>query len=678
MMILRSYIYFPLFPLLATLSPLAATAQTQPEAGRSHLEIGISPSTIFSRPVGDQTSIRGSVPCSESYAAGSNVNLSMLGWGAWVFPAEEGETPLLRALRFSAGFDDISTGFISDPTVRVDAFDNITGNYTEVETEQHVDYALKYLRAALEAELALASDLHLRIGPNISIPLSGSVVEQEMIVSPANATFLDRRQERTIPEGTGSVDDLKMRLGVAASLSYRLPLGPHLFFEPQVGIDYGLTKIQPDWSPMLIRGGIDIGYSFGEPERPRPVEVAESSPVPPAPAEPRRPVPAPFSANVAVAVVNAKLPIEFRRQIVARYVPVLPVLFFEKNSSRLPTRYRTDIGASGFTESSVPADAVVAHREVLAIIGSRLREHPRATLMVTGTTSADEENRKGLAEARAAQVADLLSRLWGIERRRITTRGVTDPAVPSNSEYPEGREENRRVELEFSESGLYEPVKLRVVEPMTEPREIEFTASATASAPVERWELVLNSASGTGPIEHLEGTGAPLATVRWSLTQEDRERVLNAGGVNYRLTVRDAGGNAASSQPASLPVRVDTTVTVTSSASRPVNSAEFLLVTFEYDRAQLTRRGGEEMKEILARIGPRSTVTIVGYTDALGDAAHNRALAADRARAIAALLPAGTKVDARGASPDEAPYASDSPEGRFLSRTVRVTVNDPR
>lgn len=662
--------------LLLLLSPATSLfAQEQSETPIPYLEFGVAPMTVYSRPIGTLESIRGSVPCSNSYNSGSNVNFGFLLWGALLLH-QDGSSGMIRSIRFSAGYDDISTGFVASPGETFDAYDDVTGSYTTVLTNQQVDYTLRYLRAALEAEIDFGMELlRMRVGPNIDIPLSGSSNEQESILSPSNATFLDRHQERTIPEGTGTVNDLKPRLGIAAEITYRLPFGTHLFFEPHIGLDYGLTKIQPSWSPLIVRGGIDFGYTLFH-ETPPPAPQPEPAIAVVTPPPPEAPKPAPFTANVEVNVTAAHLPIQFRRQIVARYVPVLPVLFFDKNSSQIPERYRTDIPRASFTETGIPPDAIGAHHEVLAVIGERLKANPKATVTLTGTTSSDEENRKALAEARAEQIADELV-TWGVERRRIAIRANVDPAVPSNSDYPEGRAENRRVEFEFNDPALYNPIEMRAVEPITDPRSIDFTTSVSEpSKPVDRWDLTLGSTAAT--IDHIDGKGTPPAIITWNLTTEDREHVLSAGEVNYRLAIYDGVGRYINSVSRSLPVQVDTAVTVTSSASRPVNQAEFLLVTFEYDRAQLTRRGTEEMKSILARIGPASTVSIVGYTDALGDAAHNRTLAEARARQLASLLPTGTNVESRGADPSEAPYGSDMPEGRFLSRTVRVTVTNPK
>jgi outer membrane protein OmpA-like peptidoglycan-associated protein len=384
----------------------------------------------------------------------------------------------------------------------------------------------------------------------------------------------------------------------------------------------------------------------------------------------------PFTVDPRVEVAAKKLPIQFRRQIVTHYVPILPTFFFARNSWTLPERYVRVGDTASFDELSVSSDAERAHYQSLNIFANRLRHDRTVRVVITGTTSRDEEERANLATLRAQEVADYLVKSWGIEKDRITIRSRIDPALPSNSETEMGREENRRVELAFSSDEIYRPVQLRSVEPITEPASIPFAISAASSLPIDRWKLEIMA--GDAMLTSFGGRGAPSDTVAWNLIPAARERVLSSESVGYQLTVTDSHGRNVSSPVKQLPVQLDTTISVRTSADRPDNTAEFLLVTFDFDRADLTHRGRLELNAILDRIGPASKVSIVGYTDPVGELEHNKALALDRARQVASLMPKGTSVEYRGASPNEAPYDFLSPEARFLSRTVRVVVTDPR
>lgn len=90
-----------------------------------------------------------------------------------------------------------------------------------------------------------------------------------------------------------------------------------------------------------------------------------------------------------------------------------------------------------------------ASAETLAEIAALMNEHPDLKLLVEGHTDdeGDFDANMALSEERAAAVKDALAREHGIdaERLRTTGQGSTQPAASNDS--PEGRAENRRVEL---------------------------------------------------------------------------------------------------------------------------------------------------------------------------------------------------------------------------------------
>jgi outer membrane protein OmpA-like peptidoglycan-associated protein len=639
-----------------------------------YLEVAVDPVALMTLPIGSLESVRGNPPCSPRFSPATSVNLGLTLRGSMVFDPHRADTEgfRARALSFSLGYDDISSLFESSGDSSIEGYDPITRRYTPIRTRHDLEFVLRYLRVASEFELALGGGLMIRGGPSIGIPLSASSRESESVVSPDNATFPDRTQVREMAEGTGPIGELGLRAGICATLAFRLPLGARVFFEPAIGADYGLTPLQPAWSQLQVRGGIGIGCVLLPRREERMLPPVAASPPSTTPVSPSR---SQFNAAPTIDVASGTEPITFRRQIVARYVPLLHAIFFDRNGAEIPARYSTQ-GPAGFREDAVPGNAEAAHHLTLDIFGSRLAADPRVRLTITGTTSEDEDDRGALARRRAEAVARYLTGSWGIDPKRITIRSRLDPAVPSNREREEGRQENRRVEIDASRDEIYRPVQLRVVEPALDPSEIGFRLFATSTLAIERWRVEI--AGGGAMLKRIDGTGEPQGSVRWMLSQDDRERVLSAGSVSYTLTVFDSAGRGVTSPRRPLPIRLDTTITVASSAGRPEDAAEFLLVTFDFDRAGMTRRGREELESILERVGPGSTVSVTGYTDRLGNVGHNRALATERARRVAASMPPDARVEYRGASPEEAPYAGSLPEGRFLSRTVRVVVTKPR
>lgn len=650
---------------IATLAQVAVAQQ--PEA--PFFEVGIDPAALVTRPTGSLVSVRGATPCSEEYEPTTRVNPSILARVAYVL--DNVERPMgsvaLRGIRLSVGFDDLSSDWDA-PTERYPAYNDASGTYVDVETQYASRFDLKYLRTSLELEMSLGRNLGARVGPSVSMPLSASSLQQESIISPSSATFADRTQMRELAEGTGAIDDAGVRVGASAGVSYRLPLGRRLFFEPNIGVDFGFTNVQPDWSPLELRIGIAVGYAaFSDPPPaiPEPV-VVERLP------EPTREA---FDARVDVRLAS-DAPIELRRQIIARYIPIIPVVFFDENGGGIPSRYRSldNASSTGFNEQSIAAAADLAHRDVLNVLGARLRSKSSSSITLTGTTSEDETDRDTLSRSRAESVASYFENVWGIARSRMSIRARVAPTVPTSSETEEGREENRRVEIGVSDESILAPVQQRTVEPVLEPRTIEFVPTAVANRPLGRWSLDIGGDGGS----RLSGNGQLPQTLTWELSQDDRERLLAGGSAAYQLTVADASGTQVSSQSRTIPLQLDTAITVATSASRPDNAAEFLVITFEFDQARLTERGKRELETIARRVGPTSTTSVTGYTDRIGEAAHNLALARERADRVAAELPKAGGIEVRGADQSEAPYANDSPEGRFLSRTVRVVVTQPR
>jgi outer membrane protein OmpA-like peptidoglycan-associated protein len=647
----------------------------------SAIEIGLLPAAIATIPVGALTTINGSTPCADEFASQLGVNPGVSLWGSYAFSRDSLKHGFrISAIRIRAGYADMSSQFEATPQEQhFSAFDDINNRFVDVETRHTADFKLTYLQSSIALEMAFGPAFLTRIGPSISIPLSGTSSEDEEIVTPANATFLDRRQKQNIPEGSGSISDLGLRLGIGVELSYRLPLGKNIFFEPTLGLDYGVTNVQPDWSPLLLNAGIAVGIRFpSQPPVPQPQPIAQQ---PVVRTEPVTPAPAPqtpFTGDIDVAAIAPNGPIEFRREIVARYVPLLPSVFFEKNSSTLSEQYVqiSSDRAREFAEQQIAPDAESAHRSILNIVGRRLQDNPGVRVTLIGTSSSDEEARPQMTSERIRTIAEYLRTTWGISSDRIVAEPQRSSQVRSNEEYQEGREENRRVEIQFSKDEMFAPLQQRVIEPVTDPERIEFGTRTVTSKPVDHWELRVGNARETKPT--VTGQGAVPETLAWNLTTEDREEILSRSTTAYQLMLYDDAGRTITTQPKTLPVRRDTSVSVTTSNNTPLNAAEFLLITFDFDRAELTPRGRSDLKAIRERIGPASEVQITGYTDRLGDEAHNRALADARARQIASLLPQGTKVEARGAGPEEAPYSNETPAGRFLNRTVRVVIRNPK
>ena len=82
-------------------------------------------------------------------------------------------------------------------------------------------------------------------------------------------------------------------------------------------------------------------------------------------------------------------------------------------------------------------------------IGEMLTTHTGMRLAVEGHTDStgDETHNQTLSEARAAAVVDFLVEEYGIDRSRMEVRGLGESNPVDSNDTPEGRQNNRRVEL---------------------------------------------------------------------------------------------------------------------------------------------------------------------------------------------------------------------------------------
>jgi OmpA-OmpF porin, OOP family len=82
-------------------------------------------------------------------------------------------------------------------------------------------------------------------------------------------------------------------------------------------------------------------------------------------------------------------------------------------------------------------------------IGLMLREHPALRLTIEGHTDdvGDDAANQQLSERRAAAVRTHLERAYGIAGERLDARGFGESRPVAPNATPEGRQQNRRVEL---------------------------------------------------------------------------------------------------------------------------------------------------------------------------------------------------------------------------------------
>lgn len=561
-----------------------------------------------------------------------------------------------------------------------EVLDPTTNSYVPLQREHTFTSSLGYV----------AVELGLRSRPFAEIPVyirasfdagnaivDGTNSQTERIVSPESVLFPNDRKTRTT--GSGEIVGLGTAYGVGGAIGGVLPLGANLELCPEVGYRLGLNSLisTDSWKQSMISGGIQLRYRFGgdEAEPPAlPPEPPRERDTTPPPIVTITPDPLPVPPVVITSVSTT--PLEIRETVVTQTYPLLPYVFFDSASATLPNKYVTTENTATFSEVNLPKKTLPIYYRMFDIIGKRMVDNPSAVLIVTGTTDGREDirQRDDLARRRAEAVVDRIAQRWNLPRSRFVIRTVDKPTFPTSDRYLEGIEENRRVELSSATSALLAPVvHTRFKEYVPIVTEHTFSVSTENPALANEWDMVVSREAQE--LDRQGAQGAPPESVKFTLTQtltekigpmlQERDRLR----ADLQVVTADTSANASTSFP------------VIKTVSN-YEVSRLSLIVFDFDQAGITEQNRQMMNRVVAASAtPRSTATIRGSTDRLGELRHNMELSSARAKSVESYLrstaPQLKITEVVGTGPSELPYDNTLPEGRFYCRTVSLTITTP-
>ncbi len=499
----------------------------------------------------------------------------------------------------------------------------------------------------------------------------------ETLIQPADrGTFLDGTRTRNAYSGQ-IPNASTFSAALLGGTSYMLPLNAAgtWFLAPEIFYQQGLTPVVKDltWNASALRAGIAVLY----------MPKKEAPPPPPPPPPPAKP-PA-IAAKLEAAGVEADgtlhpaASIRIEEFISTQMIPLLNYVFFAENSSTLPARYqilpRDSTGR--FDAATLEShETLFLYHHVLNIIGSRMRKHPEAALTVIGC-NADEGIEKGnrdLSRKRAETVRDYLRDTWEIPENRISIDYRNLPDKPTTTTEEGRAEENRRVELHSATWEILEPVTvsetLRVVTPTT----IRFLPTVVAQAGLQAWSV--QAGANHQIVREFASQGSIPAQIDWVIDQAEAARLGAAAAIDYRLAIGDRIGQHAESPPGQIPIEQ---MSIQKKRREQIADREidrYNLILFDFDAVSLNDNNQRIARYVRERLREGAEVSITGYTDRIGDEAHNKRLSEGRARSTARALGV-PESRAAGLGENTTRYDNNLPEGRFYSRTVDILVQTP-
>ena len=305
-------------------------------------------------------------------------------------------------------------------------------------------------------------NLVLRAGAGYMLRSFGTMQAQEELRNPPGTVFSDSKStiRNAISGDLPAAITSSWNLVGAVGLDIPLARGSRWRLTPEASLHVGLNSATSISSWKIIVPGFALRLSYEFPARQTTVEPVV------APAQPVKVI----AARIAEPVVEKKTVLLPSKKIVKqrivieeieeeRFMPILPYIFFEKNSASIPARYAR-------TRGSLNSDSVMStiafHHQLAEVVAERMKMDPAARIVLTGHCSADEQDGR-IALQRANAVATLLVDSFGVDAKRITTKWRRLPANLSRATGDEAAladEENRRVEISSASPSLLLPYRV--------------------------------------------------------------------------------------------------------------------------------------------------------------------------------------------------------------------------
>jgi hypothetical protein len=200
--------------------------------------------------------------------------------------------------------------------------------------------------------------------------------------------------------------------------------------------------------------------------------------------------------TLAVPDISARIYPErltLRRSTLIEAFPLLPTIFFEDRSARLPAYLSTLTMADAtlYDPDRIRAESLTAYFEVLNIIGKRLQFYRTATIEIVGSAVSSEtsptRSAKDVARERAETLRTYFSTVWNISDDRMTIRStVVEP--PINAPLT-AIEELRTAHIRTTSQSLLAPIRMSLEQITPSADTITIQLKKNNAVPHSRWSL---------------------------------------------------------------------------------------------------------------------------------------------------------------------------------------------
>ena len=552
-------------------------------------------------------------------------------------------------------------------------------------------------------------------GGRIAFPIQKKFDQWEQLVEPADRGVFVDTQSRIRNKFSGDIPKAKsIQTDIQFGISYDFALNKHksLILSPFVSYHFGMNDVADSvkWKINSFRIGLSIKYLPIHIEKPKAIEpreefrkeyiidtiVVESENVHRSRfsyGKERKDTSIQKTAELITIVEKiyrtdtlfrkpkpiAKIDVNtttiyLETQFVTQAFPILPIVFFEYNSSEILNFYTKIQRADEFNYDSLPTKPLELNKQILNIIGYRLKQKSESQITIVGfSDSTTEKASCELARKRAEAVKNYLVNVWKIEPKRILIQTGKERCYPKNrtiTPNDSGYSENRRVLITSSDPEILQPVaKKRFLELLDfKPRVLEFNPKNSFLHGLRRWYLNVEAEGKT--ILSYSGNENP-STINENIQDKLADLLTHNQTLIVNFTVEDNEGNI-SQDIKRIAVVNDT---------NEIEIQRLSLILFDVASAEIPRGTKSEIAKFLATNSELTQARIIGYSDILGDRDFNYELSKKRAEKTLELIknidPNIEILEVKGVGSSAFPPGNksySSPAERFLSRTVYIEL----
>lgn len=567
---------------------------------------------------------------------------------------------------------------LSEKTDSYEVFDETSRNYVPLIRGHNFNGSLDYLllEGGISYRLPIKFPIFIKLTADAGNPIFGTEFENsEEIINPDNILFPEMRRKRIVE--SGKITNAGSSYGVSFGVGTEFLLNNGFYIKPEIRFRYAMNSVISDyeWHTNILRFGLQISRKLDLGEKQKIIR-SRTIYLP----DPPKPEP-PVEAEMPVLIKNfISEPLNYLETTVTQTYPLLNYVFFDSASSAIIDKYVNKSNIDNFNEEFLSKETLSIYYNLFDIIGSRLKANPDARIKLTGVTDGEElpsqKDRMKLAGSRAKNVADYIINRWKIDEKRISIEVSDMPTLPTSREYPEGYQENRRVEITSNNTSILKPVVHSKFYEYTSTQElIQFDFELNHTTELTEWSL-----SALDGLIKSEGKLTPEESASIKISFPLTKEIINfIGNKNDKKLPLKAKLTVNSKDKGQEVKEIDFNLT------KETNSFEIgrlNLIVFDFDKSDISQQNKLMIDDFIKNsIKENSTVSIKGSTDRLGELKYNYKLSTDRANTVRNYIKSFNSsakiVDVIGIGPSILPYDNNLPEGRFYCRTVLIEVQTP-